>query len=360
MAFLQKKKIKGRVYYYLRENKRINGKPRLAWEIYLGSAERLKELYQKKEFNLPNKVRHYHFGEIAALLSIEKELGLAKIIDKYVPKKRNKDLSVGLYILLIVINRALDPKSKRGIAKWYRRGILQHLFKVSPSSLKSQNFWTHMDYLDKEKIDAIQTEILEVLIDRFHLDLGYLFYDTTNFFTFLEEHKGNRLPARGKNKAGRHYLRQINLALKVARKFHIPLLHSPYEGNTHDAKRFKESIKEFIAKYPILATRFKDITLVFDKGNNSYLNLAEIDESDYHFIGSLIPCHHKELLEIPLDVFTRQGELLVYRLKKEVFGEERTIVITYNERLYQKQLKRTLSLVEKQKERVFPLLRKNS
>ncbi|MCD5417525.1 hypothetical protein LR021_04105 [Candidatus Bipolaricaulota bacterium] len=39
MASLTKKKINGRTYYYARECKRINGKPKIVWQKYLGRLE---------------------------------------------------------------------------------------------------------------------------------------------------------------------------------------------------------------------------------------------------------------------------------------------------------------------------------
>ena len=41
MASLTKKIIGGRPYYYLRECQRINGKPTILWQKYIGSAEQL-------------------------------------------------------------------------------------------------------------------------------------------------------------------------------------------------------------------------------------------------------------------------------------------------------------------------------
>ena len=39
MASLTKKKINGRTYYYARECKRINSKPKIVWQKYLGRLE---------------------------------------------------------------------------------------------------------------------------------------------------------------------------------------------------------------------------------------------------------------------------------------------------------------------------------
>lgn len=39
MASLTAKTVKGRTYYYARECKRVDGKPRIVWQQYLGRAD---------------------------------------------------------------------------------------------------------------------------------------------------------------------------------------------------------------------------------------------------------------------------------------------------------------------------------
>ena len=39
MASITKKIIRGRPYYYARECKRVDGKPKVVWQKYLGRAE---------------------------------------------------------------------------------------------------------------------------------------------------------------------------------------------------------------------------------------------------------------------------------------------------------------------------------
>ena len=44
MAHIHKKMKKGRPYYYVRETARVDGKPRVVNQVYLGSPERLLEM----------------------------------------------------------------------------------------------------------------------------------------------------------------------------------------------------------------------------------------------------------------------------------------------------------------------------
>jgi transposase len=128
----------------------------------------------------------------------------------------------------------------------------------------------------------------------------------------------------------------------------IPLFHKAYEGNTPDQTSFLSVTDELVERYRVLKEHVEDVTVVFDKGNNSDGGMEKIDGSPYHFVGSLIPSHHKDLLEIPrsekhykpLDPGSFPAEQwYAYRTRKEVFGQERTVVLTYNEHLFVTQLK---------------------
>jgi hypothetical protein len=49
MGSLVKKTVKGRDYYSYVESKRVNGKPKVIFQKYLGSADKLLELAQNPE-----------------------------------------------------------------------------------------------------------------------------------------------------------------------------------------------------------------------------------------------------------------------------------------------------------------------
>jgi len=81
-------------------------------------------------------------------------------------------------------------------------------------------------------------------------------------------------------------LRIVGVALLVSMDFHVPLFHHTYSGNTHDSKTFASVTEELVARYRLLEQHCQDITLVFDKGNNSTENLTAIAASPFHFVES--------------------------------------------------------------------------
>ena len=359
MASLTKKKKGKRFYYYVVESKRVNGKPRIVNQTYLGPVEKVVKILSEYPKKLkPKEIEHLSFGLLAALLSLAKRIGLVDIINKHT-SKRTQGITTGDYILLIVLNRCIDPKSKRSLCAWYKKSFLPRIFGYPSSLLDSQNFWDHMDKLDKFDIEAIELDICRSLIKNFGIHLEALIYDTTNFFTYIaEENERAKLPEHGKNKAKRDDLRQVNLALLVTKDFGIPLLHLLYEGKTHDAKLFPDVTEELTRRYRIFAKECEKITLVFDKGNNSSKNIQRIDKTKYFFIGSLRPSNHKDLLRVSLERYEDLGDLKVYRTKKKVFGKERTIVITFNPKLYKKQLFRLRKTIYKEKQKLSELKKK--
>jgi hypothetical protein len=81
-------------------------------------------------------------------------------------------------------------------------------------------------------------------------------------------------------------------------------------------------------------------TLVYDKGNNSKANQALADELSLALVGSLVPSHYPDLLAIPRERFrplAGDPETLVCRARAEVFGRERTVVVSHSQRFHARQ-----------------------
>ena len=170
---------------------------------------------------------------------------------------------------------------------------------------------------------------------------------------------------RGHSKEGRAALRIVGLALLVSSDFHIPLCHQTYPGNRPDSTTFAGLTAELIARHKKMCIRdrsqhVQDITLIFDKGNNSQANVQRIDGSPYHFIGSLVPTQHLDLLATANNQFhslAKEGlpGVNAYRTTKNVFGKKRTIVVSYNQALFVAQSRTFLREIAKRQKQLGEL-----
>jgi transposase len=343
VATIQVRKSGGHNYWYIVESRRINGKPRPIVLAYLGKADDLLKRIQGLTEGF--RLKSYSHGAVAAMLDIANRLDICEIINQHThrTKKHLSDkpirnhLTVGATLLLAAIGRSCMPTSKRGWLNWAKTTSLEYLLRVSLNKLDSQHFWDLMDAVPTAAIERIEEQLLKKVFELYRLKSDSLFYDTTNFFTYIDTtNERCTIAKRGKNKQKRTDLRQVGLAVVVTHEDKIPLFHLTYEGNMSDANVFKEVIGKLKARMEHLKLNSSEHTLVFDRGNNSKQNMVLIKESQFHYVGALTPYQHKALVEEALDYLNAQTEEsspAIYRDKRIIWGEERTVVIYVSEKL---------------------------
>jgi transposase len=349
-----KKKVKNYSYYYYVESKRIDGKPRLVNQKYLGTAEKVLEkvrLAEKPVEELALYSNDADFGGVMLLHDIATRLGIKDIIDNIIPK-RKQGASVGAYILTAAINRAVDPASKSGLSEWYSNTCLPFATGLTPAMFTAQNFWNNT-CISSADVDLIEESVLRRMIETYRIDTTHIIYDATNFFTYIDTRQESQLAKRGHCKHKRNDLRIVGLSLMVESEFSIPLLHETYPGNRADAKEFPIMMEKLKNRYEAIAGRNADVTVVFDRGNNSERNIDLLESGDFklHYVGGLKRSEAKELFAIPLDEYTAlsspslDGES-AFRTEIDVYGRKVTAVIVHNPELEKGQMQGILINIE--------------
>lgn len=358
MASLTKKIIDGKPYYYLRECQRVNGKPKIVSTLYLGSPESIRERLLCPK---PAQIDFQEFGGSAAAFSIAQTLDIVATIDRHVAKRGHQGPSVGEYLLLAALNRCVAPTSKAQIGSWYAKTVLRRLLPLTPSQLTSQRFWDNMERVSAKQIAAIEQDLARTAVSRFGLDLRCLLFDATNFFTFLDSFNLRaKLPQRGHAKQGHDHLRLLGLAVLASADGDVPLLHHTYAGNQHDAVTFQSVAEQLLGRCRAITQQVDQITLVFDKGNNSEANFDLLEHSPLHFVGSLVPTQHPDLLAIGRQQMQRLDrsqlpEVWAYRTHKQVFGVQRTVLVTFNQKLFRSQRKTLDREIHKRQRKLYKL-----
>ena len=159
MASIIKKIKQGRPYYYAVQCKGVDGKPRIVWQKYLGTVEGIVSRAEAARPSKPKEVVIFEAGGVAALLGIAQRLDLVPLINELAPK-RDQGPTVGHYMLLAALNRALAPCSKLEIGQWYESTVLRRLWRFPQSAFSSQRFWDHMGMVAGEAIEAVQEPLV--------------------------------------------------------------------------------------------------------------------------------------------------------------------------------------------------------
>jgi transposase len=346
VASLYKKVISGKPYWYLREMGWVDGKPKMVSERYVGTAAEVEALLDAREqAMLPERTRHLDFGAVAAAWGLLADLGVAAVIDEQAgARPPGLPLSPGTYLALAVLNRVVDPCSKRAFADWWRTTAADRFTKIPASALDHRRFWDAFHAVPLDALPRIEEKLALAACARFGLDTSSVALDMTNFATFIDT--GNaRAPIaqRGKAKQKRADLRLVGLGLVVTRDGGVPLLSHAYAGNKPDVTQFPEMITALAARHAALAAAAgqdgTEMTVVFDAGQNSEANFALLAGTNLHYVGSVPASDCRDLLAVPADARTvvgedRFGQLTAYDTRRAIYGTERRAILTHSPELH--------------------------
>lgn len=333
MVSLVKKNIKGHVYWYAVKSARVDGKPRIVWQKYLGTAEDIAERITPETSKEGIRIQSMPLGHVAALSRANEELNFVDIVNSHTRKRDTEGLTVGEYLLLQLIGRAEGQLSRRAIAKWYPDSVAKLLLSTS-TNINAKNLLKHLDYPTPEAIRAIEDEISIRLLE-LGLSPSLLFWDTTNFFTRIEN--GESIPQKGHSKEHRNDRNLIGLGLAV-NDDNIPFFHETFEADMHDSKVFSNVLDLIVDRLKKLKVNTREVVLVLDKGNNSQQNIPEVVKRA-RIIGALRYDQAKEYLEVPMERYEKIDSkgLSAYRTTGEFYGQEFNIVVTHNPSTEKKQ-----------------------
>ena len=354
MASLYPKKINGKTYWYLREMARVEGKPKMVSERYLGSAAEVAAAVAGGEAAMkPERTRHLAFGDVAAVWEVMTRLDVIGIVDAVTGGTvAGAGASTGTYLALAALNRVVAPCSKLAFATWWQATAADRFTKIGASVLDHRRFWDAMHAVSLAELAEIERRVTAAMIKVFDLDTSALALDMTNFATYIDTGNDKApIAQRGKAKQKRSDLRLVGLGLVVTRDGGIPLVSHAYAGNRPDVTQFTTVIEKLTGGYQELLTAGTgprtgcgEVTVVFDAGQNSTANFAYLAQSGLRYVGSVPPSDHPDLLALPasrrrpVDAHRFPG-LTALSTRRKIYGADRRVVLTHSPTLHDKQVR---------------------
>ena len=348
MASIVGKKRGTATYYYLVESARVDGKPRIVSQEYLGTADELAAAMRGGGLGLPDRTRHKEFGAVAAAWGMLDDLGVAGIIDQVTgPAPAGQPLPTGTYLALAALNRLVAPCSKAAFADWWKTTAADRFTKIPATALDHRRFWDAMHAVTLGQLEEISRKIAVKIVQSAGVDVSSVALDMTNFATFIGTANGRAPVAqRGKAKQKRSDLRLVGLGLVVTRDGGIPLTWHAYPGNKPDVTQFPAMIGQLRGRYEAVCAAAgtsagagaADMTVVFDAGQNSEANFTHLAASGLHYIGSVPASDCPDLTALPASRRSlvdkeRFGGLTGYDTRREVYGAGRRTILTHSPEL---------------------------
>jgi len=297
MPSLVAKKKGNKLYYYVVESARVEGKPRIVHQAYLGTAEKLAEMVRDRTAPIPLAATTREFGLPAALWTAAQQTGVWDLLQSLWPTPRSGP-SPAHYLLLAALHRICQPGPKTEVAEWYRTSILSALWEFPAERFTSQAFWDAFEQILPEDQEALsgaddpleqaQLRLLGLWKAKQRVSRRLLAYDTTNFYTYIAStNRRNQLAQRGHNKQGRHNLRQVGLSYVLDGEHGLSLCHHVYPGNVADGEEFSTSLVRITRMLDQNQMARETVTLVLDKGSAALANTVQLEEAGLGWISAL-------------------------------------------------------------------------
>ena len=295
MASLIAKKKGNKLYYYVVESARVDGKPRIVHQAYLGTAEKVAALVKDRTAPIPLAASTREFGLPAAL---------------WLPPSKPASLNCSASLWpapLRTLPRALSvagrhpphlparPQNRSG--RLVSHSILSALWEFPAERFTSQAFWDASNRscpkskrrsMRQRSLEQAQIRLLGLWKEKQLVSRRLLAYDTTNFYTYIAStNTRNQLAQRGHNKQGRHNLRQVGLSYVLdgeKRPEPVPSRLSRERGRCGgDSRRWRAS-RRMLDRNQIAR---ETVTLVLDKGSAALANTVELEEAGVGWISAL-------------------------------------------------------------------------
>ena len=374
MASIIAKKKGKRRYYYVVTSKRVNGKPRIVDQTYLGTADAVRKLVKSRSAPVPLEASSRDLGLPGALWQAALSSGAFDALLSVWPAPR-KGPSLPHFLLLAAFHRICCPGPKTQVADWYSGTVLPRLWGWPARHFTSQSFWNRFDRIavhdqdlheedaPQDELDRAQLALLEAFRAKQLVGPRVLAYDTTNFHTWIAtSNERNSLARRGHNKQKRHDLRQVGLSYALDARHGLSLCHHVYPGHRGDSSELPVALQRIGRLLDAAGIARESVTLVLDKGSAALANTLELERQRLGWVAALpwgqAPAAVRELEEGQLQpVGGGRGGVRAAARRALVHGAERLCVLQHSSDFAAAQMHSALRTLDRVTQRLRSLAR---
>jgi len=175
----------------------------------------------------------YQIGGLNLLLNYVERIGLVEIVNRYCP--RDGDISDGMVIAVLVINRLLSPCALSRMDEWVDDTGLHVLLGIADPKLLNYDRLADVLLAVYPHWQTIATEVTLRAVEAFQLKIDTIHYDLTSVF-FHGEYEGSDWVTFGYSRDKRPDKRQVNIGISATADGEVVLpggsgIHS---GDTND------------------------------------------------------------------------------------------------------------------------------
>ena len=299
MASIIKKVKGGKPYYYIAVSKRVDGKPRIVQQTYLGSVDRILSVFNQKKAPEPDHAISLELGLPGGLWQAAQDSGACAALDAvWNPPRQGPALSH--YLLLSAFHHICDPDSNTGVDDWYERTVLRRLWDFPSDCFSSHAFWESFDSINVDPVPApgqpetddellaARERLLQAFRDRDFVSESVGAYDNTNLHTWISsDNERGTLAQGGRNEQVRHNLRQVSLGYVLDAAQGPSLMDGVDPERVSDSSELPEFLERVAGRLDQAGIPRDRFTLTIDNGSAALDNMPALERSRLGWIAAL-------------------------------------------------------------------------
>jgi len=360
MASLQRRKIKGKYYWYIVESKRINGKPVPIVVEYLGTTDSVIARLTKDSAGSMS-CRTYLHGSVFAFWNTALKYNIPGIIDDILPGRKRFGLTRGELIVIDSIYKFLCNTENMDISSWLSTTTLPFILNIKPGLFNNESLSKALSNISPESIYSIEKSLYNNFQSALKPKVTNEEFIYGNLFKFITIPQN----AKSSNKTGlsdiknMEHIKQYSISVLMPRNYQIPFFSAvrkyPFEAETSSSDSDFTAFSEKLYKY-------KNITILFDSTsvNNDITEI--IRKSNHKIICSVPLTSLEDMAYIPLKNYkpaSLHNALYYYhQAEKMISGYKCNIIIYYNQKEHNKQIKKLNREIEGKIEKLEDLRNK--
>jgi transposase len=171
-----------------------------------------------------------NLGALPVLYALLEVLRVEEIINRHCPSAA--EVSHGTVALVLILNRLTAPRALVNVADWVGRTILTQTLGIPADKFNDDRLGRTLDAIAQHQRDIWQ-DIIHEALQRFDIDLHFIFYDLTAF-TMQGEFVASQLVDYGFAHNTPSDKQKVKAGLSVASDGNFPLDYAPLSGRAAD------------------------------------------------------------------------------------------------------------------------------
>lgn len=221
-----------------------------------------------------------NIGGIALIKPVLDALGVRETVDRYCPMNRNRGITHGQAVEVMVMNRLTSPTPLWHVEEWAKLYALEETCGIESDQVNDDRLARALDAVF-QRMEDIEADIALRAMAKYKVDPALIHFDTTSLY-FEGAYDESEIIRLGYSRDQKPDKKQVNIALDVSADEGIPLLHSAYQGNAPDPKIVIDNIKRLKAR--LKPNKF---IMVGDRSSITAESVRLLLDSGLDFLGAL-------------------------------------------------------------------------